>query len=270
MVTHLNGRAVQTNRLGIQRRASGVRHAVSVVVLLALCATSARCGFAQTSYNRHICLDNAARTPSYSYSFGKAVPPSMLEIADQKLPVDSGVFFTPPNSLRISWKSNLGGSWAAQIKVMTFRNREILFEGNALSFWLYSGEGIEASALPGLRLHDTNRGFSEAIRIGKFSGDIPARKWTRVRIPFASIKTGSVNSFEADRLASIIFEQGTADATAHTLFIEEVRIENLAASAADNPVLPAPKNLQTRGYERHVDLSWDLSWDLSREEPQFR
>src|SRR2546429_8658438 len=140
MMTRLSGSAVQTNRVGIRRRASVGRCLVSGIALLAICAISARCGFAQTSYNRHIFFDNAARTSSYSYSFGKAVPPSTLEIADQKLPVDSGVFFTPPNSLRISWKSNLGGSWAAQIKVMTFRNREILFEGNALSFWLYSRE----------------------------------------------------------------------------------------------------------------------------------
>src|SRR5438874_7743998 len=146
---------------------------VSIVVLL--CAQP---GFAQTSYYRHIFFDNGPHTSSYYYSFGKAVEPSTLEIHDKKLPLDPTIFFTPPNALRISWRSNPGGSWAAQIKVLEFRDREILFEGNTLSFWLYSPEAISVTALPNLRLHDTNRGFSAILRLGEFSAGIPAKKWT--------------------------------------------------------------------------------------------
>jgi hypothetical protein len=122
-------------------------YALIVVVVAVLSLTSAPRSVAQTSYYRHIFFDNGPRTSSYFYSLGKAVEPSTLEIHDEKLPLDSAVFFTPPNSLRISWRSNHGGSWAAQIKVLEFRDREILFAGDTLSFWLYSQEKIAASAL---------------------------------------------------------------------------------------------------------------------------
>jgi hypothetical protein len=237
---------------------------VSVIVFAAFFLTSPPRSWGQTSYYRHIFFDNGPHTSTYYYSSGKAVEPSTLEIRDKKLPLDSDVYLTPPNSLRISWTSKAGGSWAASAKVLEFRDREILFEGDTLSFWLYSKEGIAASVLPGLRLDDTNRGFSEAIRVGEFSGNIPAKKWTRVRIPLTRIGPASVTSFDPHRLSSMIFEQGAADSAPHELFIDEVRIENGSASTTDGKsAAPAPRNLQARAYERHVDLTWDLTWDPS-------
>src|SRR6266852_7165144 len=170
-------RAVERNHLATRFVSAGWRggFVVSVIVLAALSLISAPHSVAQTSYYRHIFFDNGPRTSSYYYSSGKAVEPSTLEVSDKKLPLSSELFLTPPNSVRVSWRSNAGGSWAAQIKVMEFRDREILFEGDTLSFWLYSEEKIAAPGLPGLRLHDTNRGFSEAIRVGEFSGDIEAK-----------------------------------------------------------------------------------------------
>ena len=257
-------RAAEVNRFAIRVASAGWRgrYVVSVIVLAALFLASAPRSVAQTSYYRHIFFDNGPGTSSYYYSSGKAVEPSTLEVLDKKLPLSSDIYFTPPNSLRISWRSNAGGSWAAQIKVLAIRDREILFAGDTLSFWLYSEEKIAASALPGLRLHDSNRGFSKKIRVGEFCGDIAAKKWTRVRIPLNRIKPESVTSFEVQRLSSMIFEQGVADSAAHTLFVDEVRIENASSLAADTKsAAPAPRNLQARAYERHVDLSWDLNWD---------
>ena len=243
------------------------RSAIMAVVASAFFLASASCSVAQTAYYRHIFFDNGPHTSQYFYSSGKAVEPSTLEVLDKKLPLSSEVFFTPPNSLRISWRSQAGGSWAAQIKVLAIRDREILFAGDTLSFWLYSEEKIAASALPGLRLHDTNRGFSKEIRIGEFCGDIAAKKWTRVRIPLNGIKPESVTSFEVHRLSSMIFEQGAADSRPHTLFVDEFRIENASASSTSSkPVPPAPRNLRAHAYERHVDLSWDAPKANSEDE----
>jgi hypothetical protein len=147
---------------------------------MALAQTAA----AQTEYYRHIVFDNGARTAGYAYSGGKAVEPSTLEMVGKTLPVETEVFRTPPNALRIAWQSKAGGAWAATVHVMEFRDREILFDGDTLAFWLYSREGIGKDALPDLRLHDMRRGFSGRLRVGEFAGDVPAKKWVRVRIPF--------------------------------------------------------------------------------------
>src|SRR6516165_4494463 len=127
---------------------------------------------AQTSYYRHIFFDNGPRTAAYFYSSAKAVPPSTLEVVNNRIPLESSTFFTPPNALRISWQSNSGGAWTAVVGLRTFRNREITFDGNTLSFWLYSPEALPAAALPELRFLDAARNFSRPLHLGDFSGDL--------------------------------------------------------------------------------------------------
>jgi exo beta-1,2-glucooligosaccharide sophorohydrolase (non-reducing end) len=215
---------------------------------------------AQTAYYQHSFFDNSPKTTGYYYSSGKVVAPSTVELDGKRLPVDSKVFFTPPNSLRISWQSNPGGAWVAGIEVVDFRDREILFDGDTLCFWIYSNEAIPETELPVLRLHDTKRGFSGPLRVGEFSGPLPAKQWTRVVIPFQRMKTASVTTFDPHRVMSLAFEQGTADGKPHTLHFDEASVVTAASLKVRTKGLPpAPKNLQARAFERHVDLSWDSS-----------
>jgi exo beta-1,2-glucooligosaccharide sophorohydrolase (non-reducing end) len=228
------------------------------VIFAAVVALIAAPGvFGQTSYYSHIVFDNAPRTPEYFYSFGKAVAPSSLEMSGQKLPLDGKVFFSAPNSLRISWQSNPQGAWSAEIRVVEFRGREILFDGDTLSFWMYFAESIPAAELPDLRLRDAHQGFSGRIHVGEFSGNIPAKKWIRVLIPFRLVTQDSVTSFEPRRLESLIFEQAGTDGKAHTLFLDEIRVEDDRGGAASASAIGASKNLRAKAYERHVDLTWD-------------
>jgi hypothetical protein len=240
---------------------------IIVTVFAGTCLFIASRSSAQTSYYRHIFFDNGPRTSAYFYTSGKAVLPSTVEFENGKLPLDSKIFLTPPNAIRLSWQSSAGGSWRAEVNVLEFRDREILFDGDMLSFWIFSPEALASSVLPELRLHDTRRGFSAAIRMGEFSGDLPAKKWIRVAIPFRRIAADSVTSFDPRRLASLAFEQSVADQTPHTLFVDEIRIEGASASSSSNEAMrAAPKNLRARAYERHVDLSWDGSSSGSSEE----
>jgi len=228
---------------------------IGAAVLTFLVLTAAPPVPAQTAYYQHTFFDNGPHTPAYAYSSGKAVAPSTLEINGKRLPLDGEFFFTPPNSLRISWQSSSGGSWVAVVRVLDFRDREILFRGDTLSFWLYSDEAIPVAALPGLRLHDVKRGFSTRISVGEFSGNIPAKKWIQVRIPLRRASADSVTSFDPHRLSTLAFEQAESDGKPHTLFLDEIRIDDRGALRA--PAGSAPKNLQARAYERHVDLVWD-------------
>src|SRR5262249_15957176 len=97
--------------------------------------------------------------------------------------------------------------------------------------------------------------------LGEFSGDIPAKKWTRVFIPFSRVETGSIHPLDPRQLKTLIFEQGEADGTPHTLFVDEIRIDNAGARSgsvgAKAAGLGAPANLKATAYERHIDLRWD-------------
>jgi len=52
-----------------------------------------------------------------------------------------------------------------------------------------------------------------------------------------------------------VFIQGAADGAAHTLLLDDIRIEKAADQKAAAPA--APKGLEAKGWERHVELWWE-------------
>jgi exo beta-1,2-glucooligosaccharide sophorohydrolase (non-reducing end) len=235
---------------------------LAIAAVLALAGALLPAGASgQSSYYRHTFFDNGPREASYYYSTGKAVSPSTLETREKRLPLDGTTFFTGPNSVKVAWESKAGGAWAADIGVLIFRNRDYHFDGDTLSFWVYAPEAIRAAAMPRLRLLDMARQFSKPTPLGQFSGNIPAKRWTRVLVPLSRIETASIHPFDPRQLKTLIFEQGEADGTAHTLFVDEIRIDNArrGKSSGDGKAagLVAPSNLKLKAYERHIDLSWE-------------
>jgi hypothetical protein len=225
--------------------------------------------YADTEYYRHVLFDNSLESDAYYYSQGKSSSPSTLELDRGKLPVSREIFFTPPNALRLKWRSVPGGGWEAGIRVVDFRNREFRFRGDVLYFWCYSKEGIAGPDLPSIRILDANRNFSAPVDLGRFVKEIPAEKWIQVSIPLAVFKSGSIHPFEPDRMVQMILRQSVADGTEHTLLIDEITIDDgatAAGAASQTSALPAPNNVSAKGYERHVDVQWDAisSPDLRR------
>jgi len=219
---------------------------------------------ADTTYYQHTFFDNSLARDAYFYSSGKVSAPSTLQLHNGKLPVDTKFSLTPPNALRLEWKSAENGGWDARIDVMRFRNREIRFLGSNLYFWLYSPEGISAAAMPILRIYDANGEFSAGLELQSVTGDLPAARWTQVKIPLARFVNASIHKFDPQQLQSLIFSQGAADGVPHTLILDEICIDDEAASpksAQAGHIPGTPKNLQAKGFERHIDLTWNPSSD---------
>lgn len=133
-------------------------------------------------------------------------------------------------------------------------NRYIDFAGDTLYLWINSPSAIAAKDLPRLCLRDTANNFSAPLSLGDFTHDLPANKWQRIAIPLASFRSASIHTLEPQRVAAIVILQGATDGIPHTLLVDEIRIETAAAQTAPTP--PAPRNLQAKGYERHVELTW--------------
>ncbi len=224
---------------------------ICVVALCSFCR-------ADTEYYRHILFDNSLESDAYYYSEARASSPSSLEVLQGKLPVSHDVFFTPPNALRLKWRSAPDGGWEASVRAMDFRNREMKFDGDVLYFWCFSKGEIAGDDLPRIWLSDVGRGFSRALEVGKFLSSIPAGKWVQVAIPLREFVTGSDHAFQSDQTVKVTFSQGKADDREHTLIIDDVAIDVARASEDTdaNSVLPAPQHIAARGYERHVDISW--------------
>lgn len=224
----------------------------AALLLIFVVAFSVR---ADTEYYRHVFFDNSLTPDSYFYSAGKATAPSLLTLLDSKLPVETRAFFTPPNALRLEWTSQPGGGWVAQIGVLKFRNREIKFAGDVLSFWCFAPRQIGSASLPLVRIADIGENFSGPLPLAKFSGALPAGRWVQVKIPLRDFATASIHRLETNYLGKLIFSQASADAAPHILIIDQITIEDSRIGAARS-ALPAPQEVTATGYERHIDVAW--------------
>ncbi len=222
-----------------------------------------RCMFAATSsdYYNHVVFDNSLTSDYYYYSSGRAVYPSTVELLSGALPVEKKNFFTPPNALRLQWRSVAGGAWETEVRVVSMRNRPTDFDGDTLYLWCYSPQAFPADQLPFLQLEDEQHDFTAPLKLKSGAAEVPAKHWFQIRLPLSEFQTASIHPFQASRLHSLHFSQSVADNTPHILIIDEIKIDDKSAaspvSTEVRSVPRAPKNLQAKGYDRHIDISWD-------------
>src|SRR5579863_2403169 len=183
----------------LHRKTLSIRSLVPVLSIFFLFAITFATT-ADTLYYHHVFFDNSLEHDAYFYSSGNASAPSTLNLIHRKLPVETKVFYTPPNALRLEWSSAPTGGWDARIDVMRFRNREISFIGGNLFFWCYSPDAIPDRALPEIRIVDTNSQFSRALKLREFVGDLLANRWTQIKIPLAEFATASIHDLNPNLL----------------------------------------------------------------------
>jgi hypothetical protein len=205
-------------------------------------------------------FDNSVSSRSFYYSNGFAVAPSELDLVDHKAPVDQVHYVSPPNSLRLKWTSKSGGDWLMSLKIKA-RYGTTDFSGANLFFWCYSETDLSADESPLIYLKDANDEGTPSIKLIGQLDKLPAHKWIRLRLPFASFvgmvrDTGDVK-FDPHRLAEITFRQGLDDAQPHTVYVDEITIGDDAAN--NQKSLTPPSGLRAEGYDRHIELAWTPS-----------
>ena len=229
------------------------RCASSALVIFAGCLLWDSPARADQNYSQQVFFENSLSPQSYFYSSGKASFPSTLELIDDRLPIETSAFISAPNALRLHWKSEPQGGWAAEIHLYEWRNRTIDFPGAYLWIWMCSPEGIPARQLPRITLRDEERDFSFPLDLRSYAPDLAPSRWVRVRIPLTAFQTASLHPFQPHRLNTIVLTQGEADSQARTLLLDDIRIED--APDAET-ALPIPQDVKASGFERHIDITW--------------
>jgi hypothetical protein len=249
---------------------------IAIVTLLAALAIAPALQ-AQNAYYRHAFFDNSQQGDYYWNSTAQAASPSTLEQQHRRLPVETRYFLSPPNAIRLQWNSQPGGGWDAEIHLVNFPNRYPELSGGTLYFWVYSPVAIARADLPEFLLSDAREGlqvaefpgsFTVPMPLGQYTGDIPARKWVRVRVPMRTLRSASVFEFHPERLQSLIFHQGRSDGVGHQLIIDQIHVadelrmksgvtQRLKSAKPEREELGTPTQVAATGYERHVSLEWD-------------
>ena len=209
-------------------------------------------------------FENSLSYRSFYYSEGSFVSPSELELIDGKFPTDETHYVSPPNSLRLKWRSQSGGDWLMTLKVKA-RYGTADFSGSSLFFWCYSETDVPADESPLIYLKDVNDEGTPGIRLIGRLDKLPARTWTRVKLPFDSfvgpVKETRAPQFDPRRLARITIFQGLDDGKPHTIYIDEITVGDEVADNHNGPTVPS--GLNAKGYDRHIDLTWTPSNDAA-------
>jgi hypothetical protein len=230
----------------------------TTLALLIIATTISSYTHAQTqplaAYYSHVLFDNSLTPDQYFYARAQAENTSTIATMNGRLPVETGIFHTPPNALRLEWQSNPNGGWSAQIQRPGIRNLAPQYLGDTLIFWCYAEQPIRASDLPLIQLTDAAHGFSVPVKMGGFIEEIPQAKWVEVRIPLSRFKAEALRGFDPTRLGSMVFIQNASDAAPHSMIIDDIKIDFIATTQTS---LSAPTNIHAKGYDRHIDVSWD-------------
>ncbi len=221
-------------------------------------ATAAPATSSPGAYDRHVFFENSAADQAYYHSEAFVVVPSELDAASEKFPVEAERFVSPPNCLRLRWRSGPGGDWRMTLKVARQYGRRFDFEGDELRLWCYSETELTPEASPRIGLQDAQGGSASSTPLLSRHGPLPAGKWTLVRLPFAEFDGlyGGTDetAFDAGQLETITFVQGLDDGAEHTLLIDDVRIVN--RDEGDDVPPARPQGLVAKGQDSHVDLTW--------------
>lgn len=209
---------------------------------------------ADQNYSQQVFFENSLSPGNYFYSRGHASPPSTLHLIDERLPIETTSFISGPNALSLEWRSAPDGGWTAELNLYEWRNRTIEFPGANLWLWVNAPGGMRAEDLPSLALRDQGRNFTWPVKMGAFASDLEAGKWVRLRIPLSAFRSASVHPFEPHRLDTLVITQGAADASPHTLYIDDIRVEDDPPAHQAAPAVPT--DVGAKGYERHIDITW--------------
>ena len=231
-----------------------VRALAAAAAILLVPGTSA----AESAYDRHIAFDNSVAPGAYYYSEGSATLPSELELADGKFPLETARCVTPPNCLRLRWRSGRGGDWRMTLRLKRPYGAPDL-SGDTISFWVYSETPLTRESSPRITVTDEHGESSPAIHLLDRGERLPAREWIRFHLPFSSFVSPvrQTRDVEVDtgRLVSVAFVKGLDDPDPRTLYLDEITVGAMPA-AGDRTAPAPPAGLSAKGYERHVDLTW--------------
>lgn len=213
------------------------------------------------SFDQHVIFNNAPVDGPYVHSETFAVAPSTIEQTNNKILPSTEHFVSPPNALRLHWKSAPGGVWHVIVRVPGRDWRKFELQGDTLAFWCYADTEITELNSPRVSLQDSAGLGSESKTLVQGAERVPAGKWVRIKLPFGPVS--SLYNDTSDRVfslrdaVSVSFAQGLDDGAEHTLYVDDLMV--IDGAAADTTPPPAPAGVSVRGYERHCELTWQPS-----------
>lgn len=198
-------------------------------------------------------FENSILPGNYFYSSVNYEEGSYVKNSKGKLPVCEKNFFTPPNSLELSY-TNGEGNWEATIQFERIRGNDFFKKSNHLSFWICT-ENTEADLLPDITLSKQTKQRrsdivisderSKTLSIKKYIGEIEKNGWKFVKIPLTDF--GDFKGLPNN----IVFSSSNSEGFGNILIDQMELLPEVKPATVQSP-----EKVEAEGKELHVDLTW--------------
>lgn len=165
------------------------------------------------------------------------------------------------NSLELTFRSAAKGDWKALLQYNDIRGVEVLAVPGVLSLYVKGNAPLPVAALV-----DKDGNLSREVDLQAYAGAAGKNGWRPVRVPVEAFGVdltagkrygsdgimegrGRINSAVAVQLSSA----GPAEGE-QTLLVDDVEFLPACLPA---PPTAAPRLVEAKGYERHIDLRWE-------------
>ena len=223
---------------------------MKIFLMITIVLLSVTAEFAQAE--DFVFFDDSPTSTSYDPSWCFVNAPSVLERIGEKFPVDEATVFQGNNSLRLHWTSQSGGNWGAAVAEIGWLGHDLSTK-DLLTFWMYSNSALPVNDLPKIYLEDTGGQKTGVVNMGVYVDSLAVGEWQLFSMPLDTFYAVSGNT-NMSSIKTIFYGQSSADASEHTLFMDEIRMTSFGNSDTIAPAIP--ENLSAVGYDMHVDLSW--------------
>jgi hypothetical protein len=109
--------------------------------------------------------------------------------------------------------------------------------------WCYAQDAISAEQAPRIALSDSDHHGTPAIPLFNAKNVPPAGKWMQVELPFDSfvgiIRATRPDIFDPRKLERIMIFQGLDDGKPHSVYIDEITIDDAQPASAKAPATPS-------------------------------
>ncbi len=197
-------------------------------------------------------------------SFEHTHPPD-APLFNDKVPASTRAY-RGATSLKFNYTSAENGNWNVIIYRSDWSAVDVT-ELDSVSFYIFSENGMPASALPLVGLRAVNIVGSGDVNsalypLADYNEDVPAGEWTQIRFPL-NLFFGDTDNSQLDFTAvkGVIFNQSESNSSSRLVFIDEISAYRAIGE------IPVVELLTANGYDSHAELNWtfplpDLSYRI--------
>ena len=191
---------------------------------------------------------NSRIAGNYFFSKTSFQSPSFIKNKNQRLPVSTTIFHTPGTALELEYVNGKNGNWKAAIFRENLNGQDHFKPVQYLSFSIYVPSSLTSiKSLPVFQLMLKDSSLSN-----KFNFVInKPNAWETIYTPVSFFN--GINFKDPADVIGVVFSQNSDDGSKHTIYIDD--IEFLTTKSV-SPISAKPVIINSKGYAKHVDISW--------------